>query len=302
MTLAMLLLATPGAAQDQDALTRWGDATLDKLEPFLPDASRWGFIPELPGRPSDFKAFANQGSHKYLALLVHKTWYFGDVKLFREIEEVRKAKAALRTETDATLEELGKTHRAELEAQQKAYSVEMDALTKQAQALFQQGKYEEGKAVIAKVKPFQDSGALALAESFSKREQELYDQENELLARRRSVSFRIYTNRTPSTTAFAYPTKAAGTLARRTLYRQDMRKVDAGPGHTESLVNYAIFLGPENFQNPHAALRDSQLKVKCIVVWAWIQSRADTVQSDEALVIKVLATMDYDGLAKLVEP
>lgn len=300
-TIVVLCLPGSSAAQDQADLSRWGQVTLDKLEPFLPDASKWEFVPELPGRPSDFKAFANQGSHKYIELLVHKHWYFPDPELFRNLDQVRKEKAALRQQSQAALEEYGRTHRDEIDKQQKAHAEESEALTKQAQALIQQGKLEEGKALIAKIKPFQDPGGLALAESFSKREQQFNDRENALLARRRSVSFRIYTNRTPSTTAFTRPARSAGTLAGRVLYLQDQGTVDAGLGHVVLMVNYAIFLGPDKFQNPHAGLRDAELKVKCIVVWAWIESRPDTVQSDEALAKKVLAAIDYNGLAKLIE-
>jgi hypothetical protein len=35
---------------------------------------------------------------------------------------------------------------------------------------------------------------------------------------------------------------------------------------------------------------------------AWLQPRADTLQADEAVARKMLEAIDYDGLAKLIEP
>jgi hypothetical protein len=54
LAVGMLLATIPADGQNQDALLRWGDATLNKLEPFLPNPSAFGFFPEFPGRPSDF--------------------------------------------------------------------------------------------------------------------------------------------------------------------------------------------------------------------------------------------------------
>jgi hypothetical protein len=306
--VALLFFAPLAAAQDRQALSRWGDTTLDKLAPFLPDAKPWGFIPEFSKPEPDFKAFANQGSRKYLALLVHKTWYFGDEKLFKELEEVRRAKAALRTETDASLEEFRKTHGAEIESQQTAHAAEMEALTKQAQELFQQGKYAEGKTILEKVKPFHYTPLDSMSADFEKKQKELNDRENELLARRRSVSFRIETNRTALTTQISrksnapvYQVHRNGTLAGYPLFRQaDITGLN--PRIEQPDVKLAIYVGPANFQNPPVRVGESELKVKCIVVWAWIESRPDTVQADEAAVEKVLATIDYGGLAKLIEP
>jgi hypothetical protein len=75
-----------------------------------------------------------------------------------------------------------------------------------------------------------------------------------------------------------------------------------GGDRVESIVNLAVFLGPSGFQNLHANLVDRQLSVKCIVVWAWIESRPDTIQADEATARKVLEKIDYDGLSKMIEP
>lgn len=292
----------PVSAQNNDAVLRWGDATLDKLEPFLPDPSALGFFPELPGRPSDFKAWANDTMKLYPALLVHKNWYFPDAQLDRDIDQAERDKAAFKKQEDAEIEEFQKTHGSEMQAEQKAYNAQRDALSARGQALIQQGKYQEARALMQTLKPFQYAPFDSLMTSLNKRGQELEDREKDLLGRRRSVSFRIYTNRTPKTTAFANPTQPAGTLAGRTLYRQDRGIMTMGGDNKGAFINYAVFLGPADFQNANVKLEERRPQVKCIVVWAWIQSRPDTIQADEAAVKKILATINYEGLSKLIEP
>jgi hypothetical protein len=66
--------------------------------------------------------------------------------------------------------------------------------------------------------------------------------------------------------------------------------------------NLSVFIGPPGYQNPHVTLAERQSKVKCIVVWAWIESLPDKIQADEATVKKVLESVNYDGLSRLIEP
>ncbi|HWX53891.1 MAG TPA: hypothetical protein VN176_04790 [Verrucomicrobiae bacterium] len=293
--------------QSQDSMTRWGEATLDKLEPFLPDARPLGFSPELANPAADFKAFANQAPRKYLELLVHKNWWFNDAELSRKLEEVQKEEETLKQEMEGSFRDFETSHGSEMEALKKSHNVGMEAASKQAQALFQQGKYAEGKAVLDNIKPFHYAPLESMTASFDKRQQDLDGREKGLLARRRSVSFRIYTNRTAMTTAISRKSNAPeyqihpnGTLGGHPLYRQ-AQITGLDPQLEQPEIKLAVYLGPVNFQNPQLKLGEADLKVKSIVVWAWIESRPDTVQADEAAVKKVLATMDYDGFIKLIE-
>jgi hypothetical protein len=304
-----LLLTGFAAAQNKDAMMRWGEATLDTLERFLPDARPLGFTPELSNPAADFKGFANQASRKYMELLVHKNWWFDDAAFSRQLEEVQKEEETLKQEFEASSKDFATTHGAEMETRKKSHDAEMEAASKQAEGLFQEGKYAEGKAVIDKVKPFHYPAALeSLIASFDKRQEDLAGRERSLLARRRSVSFRIYTNRTPMTTAMSRKSNAPeyqihpnGTLNGHPLYRQ-VQITGLNPQLEQPEIKLAVYLGPVTFQNPPVTLGEADLKVKCVVVWAWIESRPDTVQADALAVKKVLATMDYDGLAKLLEP
>ncbi len=73
-------------------------------------------------------------------------------------------------------------------------------------------------------------------------------------------------------------------------------------GWIESLVDLAVFLGPPGYENPKVKIGHRELAVKSIVVWAWIESRPDMIQADEAAAKRVLESVDYNGLAKLIEP
>jgi hypothetical protein len=299
LAAAALLLLSPAAAQDDEALSRWGQSTGEALVHFLPNAVPWGFSPD----PSAiFNAFANDVPHKYITLVVHKLWWFDDAELSRQMTDLQKEKQSLKQEQERASEEFQRDHGAEMQALEKARVAEMQTLSKQAEELFRQGKYDEGRVVMDKIKPFHYPPFFELTlASFDKRQQELTAREQELSRRRRQVSFRIYTNRTPSTTAFAYPAKAIGTLAGRTLYRQSYT-IKMGKNYETANSNLAVFLGPPGYQNPHVSLAERQPKVKCIVVWAWIESLPDKIQADEATVKKVLEAVDYDGLSTLIQP
>jgi hypothetical protein len=148
LTAGMLLLAASAAAQDWDA--RRADAIVDKLARFLPDASPWGFSPDpshVSKGPASETVVNNRGS-KYPALVTHKTWWFDDAELSRQLDKLRKEKEALKQEIDASLKEFHRVHGAEMEALKKAYGSEVDTLSKQAQDLVRQGKYDEARAVL----------------------------------------------------------------------------------------------------------------------------------------------------------
>jgi hypothetical protein len=57
-----------------------------------------------------------------------------------------------------------------------------------------------------------------------------------------------------------------------------------------------------DMKNPKVRIGHGELAVRSIVVWAWIESRPDTTQTDEAAARKVLQSINYDGLSKLIEP
>src|ERR1700680_808073 len=91
LAFGALLLANSAAAQDEDAVSRWGQKTGDALVRFLPKAAPWG----LSVDPDPlFSAFANEtyeykGANslvrKYPSYVVHRTWWFDDAELSRQM-------------------------------------------------------------------------------------------------------------------------------------------------------------------------------------------------------------------------
>jgi hypothetical protein len=73
-------------------------------------------------------------------------------------------------------------------------------------------------------------------------------------------------------------------------------------GWIDTTVDLAVFVGPAGYQNPKVKIGTRQFAAKSIAVWAWIQSRPDTIQADKAAAKRVLESVDYNGLARLVEP
>jgi len=342
-----LLLAAFAPAQAPDALTRWrehmdrvmgpwGEATVEKLVRFLPDASPWSFS---TGRFTDpiyadackfKKGLDNCGFYiwnvhvkdkewKYPALDTAQTWWFDDAVLSQQLEDVRKQKETFKQESEALITEFERVHGGDRKAAEKVWEAETEALKKQLAELVRQGKYAEVQAVADKMKPFRYEPQDSLFASLDKKQHDLDKRERDLGNRRRSVQFEIVTNRTPSATVstigpfccFAH--KQIGTIAGHTLYRDDRSTTQAmrgggrlrcsGPGSTSPCLLYlAVLVGPPVFQNPLVDDDKTEPTVKCVVVLANIESRPDTLQTDEAAVRKVLEKVDYDGLAKLIEP
>jgi hypothetical protein len=198
-----------------------------------------------------------------------------------------------------------KTHGAEMKAAETAHMAEMQKLSKEGADLITQGKTQQGQAVLEKLQklgPFVYPPYQALTESLNKRQNELADRERHLQNRRRQISFQIHTNRTPATTAPAFfGIKPAGTLAGHPFYRQVRGNTNMG-GWIETMVDLAVLIAPLGYENPKVKIGRRELAVKSIVVWAWIESRPDTIQADEAAARKVLESVDYNGLAKLIQP
>jgi len=309
LAVAAFLLPNCAAAQDADAMSHWGQTTGDAIVRFLPNATPWGMTVDpypifsaFANETYDYKG-ANSLVRKYPSYVVHQTWWFDDTELSQQTADLEKEKAALKQEIETAGDEFYKVHGEELKAFQKARLAQMDTLSKQMADLIQQGKSEQAQAVLKKIEetpavypPYQ-----ALMSSLDKRQKELTDREGTLTHRKRQVNFRIYTNRTPLTTAPKYAPKLAGTLAGHPFYRQDEAALKAGDWDI-SLVDLAVYVGPAGWQNPQVKIGNKELAVKCIVVWAWIESHPATIKADEAAVRKVLESMDYDGLAKLLQP
>jgi len=311
LAFGAVLLANFSAAQDADTYDRWEKTWGDTLVRFLPNASPWGLT--VDPYPL-FRAFANEtyvykGAdsmvYKYPSYITHQTWWFDDPELSRQLADLEKEKAAAKQDFEKASDEFFAAHGTEMKALEKTHLEQMNALAKQAGDLATQGKYDEAEVVgkrLEKLGPFVYPPFQALIEPYDKHQKDMDDRGRKLTNRKRQVSFQIHNNRTPTTTAPKFTgMKPAGTLAGHPLYRQDGGDSKAGDwGEYE--VNLAVFLGPPGYVNPKIRIGHREFAIKTIVVWAGIESHPATIKADEATVRKVLESMDYDGLAKLIEP
>jgi hypothetical protein len=127
------------------------------------------------------------------------------------------------------------------------------------------------------------------------------DEARPLQGRERSLRIEIHGNE--SLDATLYRTRKqrqpSGTIKGHTVYRATDKTLGTPDAPA---VFLAIYLGPEGFSNPAVEVPSLAAGPKCITVMAWLQPRADTLQADEAMARKMLEAIDYDGLAKLIEP
>jgi hypothetical protein len=63
-------------------------------------------------------------------------------------------------------------------------------------------------------------------------------------------------------------------------------------------VFLAVYLGPKGFRNPPAGAEPQKMQMKCFLV----QAQFPPGEGHEALARQMLEKVDYDGLAKLIEP
>jgi len=241
--------------------------------------------------------------YEYPSYQVQQDWWYNDPQLDLEMAQLEKDKVSHKQEVETAADEFEKEHGAERKAYEDARRAEADRLSKQVAELANQGKINEVQPLIEKLEkasnnvypPFQ-----ALMDSLNKKGQELDERGRTLESRRRKVTFVIHTNRTPSTTAPALHPLPAGNLAGHPFFRQTPEILNGAVTHT--LVRIAVSLAPPGYVNPKVKIGHRILVTRSIVVWAWIESRPEMIAADEAAARKVLESMDYNGLAKLIEP
>lgn len=278
MTLAVgiVLLTSSGFAQE-DPMVQWGKATTEKISHFLPQpAAR--FIPHEPGKPNgknDIEtSFGNMDlNFKYLIPRAEQTWWYDDPDLAKQIAATEKEKANL-----------------EQSQQQNSQSQAADigALQKQYNDLLRQNKMTEAHAVAAKIEQ--------VTAGDEAKSQALDDRLSKLHSRARSLRIQIIGNETLAINA-GYHLAPSGSLAGRPLYRGTAKS----NGPDSQTVYLLVYAGPAGFQNPPVN-GASIVGLKCFVVMADLESRANTVQADEAAAKQLLASIDYNGLTKLITP
>jgi hypothetical protein len=276
VVVGIVLLAIFGFAQENPVVP-WGKATTEKMSHFLPQPVA-GLVPHEPWKPSaNNKVETTIGdavqNWKYLTSRAEQTWWFDDPDLVKQIAAAEKEKADLK--------------QSQLQNSQSQMA-EMGALQKQFNDLVRQNKVTEAQAVAAKMEQ--------VTAGDEAKSQVMDDRLNKLHSRARNLKIEIMGNETLLMLA-GYHLVQSGSVAGRPLYR-GTAKLNGPEGRTVYLLIYA---GPAGFQNPPVN-GPSSTGLKCFVAMADLESRADTVQADEAAAKQILASIDYNGLAKLIEP
>jgi hypothetical protein len=279
MTLAVgiVLLTSSGFAQE-DPVVQWGKATTAKISHFLPQPAA-GFIPHEPWKPNGHNdietSLGNMDlNFKYLIPRAEQTWWYGDPDLAKEIAATEKERANL---------EQSQQHN--LQSQQMA---DVAALQKQYNDLLRQNKMTEAQAIAATIEQ--------LTAGDEAKSQALDDRLSKLHTRARSLRIQIIGNETLAINA-GYHLAPSGSLAGHPLYRGTAKS----NGPDSQTVYLLVYAGPAGFQNPPVN-GPSIVGLECFVVIAHLESRADTVQADEAAAKLALASIDYNGLTKLIAP
>ena len=313
----------PASAETVEEMQRWGEQLGAELSRYLPSTD----LPGLTLEPTPlFSAFANEtydykGAQsmvrKYPSYVVHRTWIFSDPELERQEAQLERDKNEQRESFDKALAEFERVHGAERKAAEEAYRAqqaketqEYEARVKQFTAQFEElmkeGKYQAAAALGDKMAPpGEHVGAFvypplkALTDAYDREQKTLDERARALGSRRRTVDIYIYANRTPTATAPKFHPKPAGTLAGHPLWRQDEGEYN-NPG--QHFLDLAVALGPPDFRMPQVLIGHKELAVKVITVWVFLQSINSVVREDEETMRKVLETINYDGLAKLITP
>jgi len=303
------LMLGQASAQSSESLQSWGETMDHALVKFLPKDPPGLTVEPVPvfsAYSNDFVGYKGPQAiaRRYPTYVVHQTWFFDDPEHDRKVAAAEAESKAKQDAYPQKLEEFRRAHAADRAAAEQAYQIEhaqakkrWDEYMAKVQELTKAGKIDQLNKLGDAPKypgPFVYAPEEAFNQAYNAEQQELTQRARSF---RRSVEIQIYTNRTPASSSGHHP-KPIGTLAGRPLYREDEGNLGGGP--EAEFHNLAILVGPADLevsQPPSTAFA-----VKAIAVWALIATRPDTAAADEARVRKVLETVDYEGLAKLLMP
>ena len=266
----------------QDAINVWGETTTGKMAQLLPKSVP-GLIRHEPWSTSGSneveKTWGDAVQNwKYLHPRAEQAWWFDDPDLAEKIAGAQKERADVQQQGQKDM---------------KSRMAEIQTLQKQMADLLQQKKYTEASAVADKIQ--------SLSAGSDAKSKELDDRIRKLQERGRRLQIEIHGNESLADTLYRTGTQRqpSGTIKGHTIYRATDPHAGAGGGPA---VYLAVYLGPEGFRNPAVEVPSLAAGPKCISVMVQLWTRADTLQADEAVARKMLEAIDYDSLAKLIEP
>jgi hypothetical protein len=281
LVAGFILLTVHGYGQ-QDAINEWGETTTGKMARFLPKPVP-GLIAHEPWSTSESnkveKTWGDAVQNwKYLHPRAEQAWWFDDPDLAQKIAAAQKEQADFQQQERKDM---------------KSRIPELQTMQKRLADLLQQKKYTEASAVADKIQ--------SLSAGSDAKVKELDDRIRKLRERGRTLRIEIHGNESLADTPYrtSMQRQPSVTIKGHTVYRAADKTLGT-PDAPE--VFLAVYLGPEGFRNPAVDVPSLAAGPKCISVMVILQARADTLRADEAVARKMLEAIDYDGLAKLIEP
>jgi len=261
--------------QSTDPLEKWVFANGQRLQAFMPSLVP-GLVDHLPWEGIDnyLPHYESYVHHEYLGFSVERVWAFDDPPLFQQVQQAqaRFEDAKRKSEAPETVQDL--------QAQARLRDAANARYMKEFEELWKQGKQKEAQELMekrAKDPLFQPPPEYA---ERSRQEKELRDVE----AKGLKLTMDIQASYPPLNWSLL---KEVGSIKGYPIYR----------GVSQD-VFLAVYVGPKGFRNPPAGKEPQKMQMKCFLVQAQFTPGAKY----ESLARQMLEKIDYDGLAKLIEP
>jgi len=258
-----------------DPLEQWIFANGQKLAELMPQPVS-GLVDHLPWESVDnyLPHFESYVHHQYFGFSVERIWGIDDPQLFQQVMQAQQRLSETKKKIESP--QIVQNVQAGAKAQQEANA----RYLKQYEALRSQGKQKEAQEVLekrAKDPIFQPPPEFA---ENKQREEELRDLEGN----GRKLILDIQASYPPVN----WPAlKQVGTLKGHPLFR-------AGSGD----IVLGVYVGPTGFRNLPAGKEPQKMQMKCFLV----QAQFPQGDKNEAIARQMLEKVDYERLAKLIEP
>jgi len=258
-----------------DPLEIWIFANGQKLARFMPQPVP-GLVEHLPWDPVDgyLPHFESYVHHQYLGFSVEKVYGFDDPQLDQQVQQAQQRfdEAKKKTESPESIQNL--------QAQAKTRDALNKQYLKEFDDLWKQGKQKEATELMQKRA---DDPAFKPPPEYEERSR-LEQQLRDLEGKGRKLILDIQASYPPLNWPLL---KQVGVLKGYPLFRGAQQD-----------VFLAVYVGPKGLLNPPVGKEPQEMRMKCFLA----QAQFPQGEKYEALARQMLEKIDYDGLAKLVEP
>lgn len=264
-----------GWKRSSDPLERWVFINGQKLAGFIPQPLP-GLVEHLPWETIDnyLPHFESYVHHQYLGLSVERMWGYDDLSLFRQVQQAQQARDEARRALEAP------ENAQKIKAWMETRNAVAARYQREAANLIREGKKQEAQAVLDKLAKDPTQKQPASFTEGDEAEQRVRDLE----AQGRKLSLSIQASYPPLNWPLL---RQIGAMKGYPLFR----------GVSQDVL-LAVYVGPKGFRNPPAGAEPQKMRMKCFLVEAQVPQG----ERYEALARQMLEEIDYDGLAKLLEP